>query len=369
MVSFEPSEEQAMVKETIAGFANDEMEPLMRECDESGEVSADLVKTGWELEIISSSVPEKYGGFGEVPSALTGVVAYEEFAYGDLSTAMHIVSPTVMAYTVLLGGTDEQKENLLPAFCGEEFKAAGAALVEPRYSFCASQLFATAKRDGEEFVLKGEKCLVPLAADSENLLVFAATEPGAGFAGVEAFVVPRESENLTVSEREMNMGLKALATYEVTLNNVRVPVANKIGGDSGIDYLNLLSRSRLALAALAVGVMRRAAEHSRDYAKERVAFGEPIGSRQAIAFMVAEMFLEVDATRMLVWEAAWKCDRGEEFANEAAMAKNYAAEKAMKVCDGAVQVMGGHGYVRENPPELWFRNARAFSALEGIAMV
>jgi len=362
MVSFEPSEEQAMVKETIAGFANDEMEPVMRDCDEAGKVSDDLVKTGWELEIISSSVPEKYGGFGEGPSALTGVIAYEELAYGDLSTAMHILSPTMMAYAVLLEGTDEQKENLLPGFCGEEFKAAGAALVEPRYSFCASQLFATAKRDGDDFVIKGEKCLVPLAADSENLLVFAATEPGAGFAGVEAFVVPKDTENVVISEREKNMGLKALATYEVGLNNARVPVANKIGADRGIDYLKLISRSRLALAAMAIGMMKRAAEHSRDYARDRVAFGEPIGSRQTIAFMVAEMFLEVDATRMLVWEAAWKCDRGEEFANEAAIAKNYAAQKAMQVCDGAVQVMGGHGYVRDNPPELWFRNARAFSA-------
>jgi alkylation response protein AidB-like acyl-CoA dehydrogenase len=120
---------------------------------------------------------------------------------------------------------------------------------------------------------------------------------------------------------------------------------------------------------MAVGLMRKAAEHSRDYAKERVAFGEPIGSRQAIAFMIAEMFMEADATRLLLWEAAWKCDRGEDFAKDAALAKNYAAEKCMKVCDGAIQVMGGHGYVRDNMPELWFRNARAFSTLEGMVMV
>jgi alkylation response protein AidB-like acyl-CoA dehydrogenase len=224
-------------------------------------------------------------------------------------------------------------------------------------------------RDGEEYVLKGRKCIVPLAADSDNLLVFATTNQGAGFAGVDAFIVPRTAENLVISEREKNMGLKALATYEVTLNDVRVPLASKVGGDGGIDYLNLLSRSRLALAAMAVGVMRRAAEHSRDYAKDRIAFGEPIGSRQTIAFMVGEMFMETDSTRMLVWEAAWKCDRGEEFAKDAALAKNYAADKCMKVCDGAIQVMGGHGYVRDNMPELWFRNARAFSTLDGIAMV
>ncbi len=369
MLSFELSDEQSMVKETIAGFATDQIDPVARETDEAGVVPEELIKTGWELEIIPSSVPEEYGGFGESPSALTGVIAYEELAHGDLSTAMYILSPTVTAYSVLLDGTEEQKKMVLEAACGEEFKAASAAIVEPRYSFCPSQLFTRAVRDGDEYVLTGKKCLVPLAAESDTLLVFASTDPGAGFAGVDAFLVARNTKDMVISEREKNMGLKALPTYEVTFNGARVPLEAKVGGNEGIDYLNLLSRSRLALAAMAVGMMRRAAEHSRDYAKDRVAFGEPIGSRQAIAFMIAEMFMETDATRMLVWEAAWKCDRGEEFAKDAALAKNYAADKCMKVCDGAVQVMGGHGYVRDNPPEMWFRNARAFSTLEGMAMV
>jgi acyl-CoA dehydrogenase len=369
MLSFELSEEQAMVKETIAGFATDQIEPLMREMDESGDMSPDLVKTGWELEIIASCVPEEYGGFGESPPALTGVIAYEELAHGDLATALHICAPTALAYTVLLEGTGEQKTALLPPACGEEYKAAATALIEPRYSFCPSMMATKAVRDGDEYLLTGQKCMVPLAAECENMLVFAATDPGAGFAGVDAFIVPRTAKDVVIGEREKYMGLKSLATYEVAFNGVQVPLASKVGGNEGIDFLNLLSRSRLALAAMAVGMMRRAAEHSRDYAKERVAFGEPIGSRQAIAFMIADMFMETDATRMLVWEAAWKCDRGEEFAKEAALAKNYAAEKCMTVCDGAVQVMGGHGYVRDNMPELWFRNARAFSTLEGMVMV
>jgi alkylation response protein AidB-like acyl-CoA dehydrogenase len=369
MLSFELSEEQAMVKETIAGFATDQIEPVMREMDESGEMSPDLVKTGWELEIIASCVPEEYGGFGEGPSALTGVIAYEELARGDLATALHICAPTALAYTVLLEGTDEQKTALLPAACGEEFKAAATALIEPRYSFCPSMIATKAVRDSDDYLLTGQKCMVPLAAESDNMLVFATTDPGAGFAGVDAFVVPKATKEMVISEREKNMGLKGLATYEVTFNGTKVPLASKVGGNQGVDFLNLLSRSRLALAAMAVGVMRRAAEHSRDYAKERVAFGEPIGSRQAIAFMIADMFMETDAARMLVWEAAWKCDRGEEFAKDAALAKNYAAEKCMKVCDGSVQVMGGHGYVRDNMPELWFRNSRAFSTLEGMVMV
>lgn len=369
MLSFEPSEEQAMVKETIAGFATDQIEPLMREMDESCEISPDLVKTGWELEIIASSVPEEYGGFGEGPSALTGAMAYEEMAHGDLSTALHICSPTAMAYSVLIEGTDEQKQQFLPPFVGDQFKAGSAAVVEPRFGFDASKLMTTATRDGEEYVIKGRKCLVPLAEDSDNLLVFATADPGAGFSGVQAFVVPKGADNVVITGPEKNMGLKALKTYEIAFNDVRVPLGAKIGGREGIDYLNLLSRSRLALAAMAIGMMKRASEHSRDYARDRVAFGEPIGSRQAIAFMVGEMFMETDASRMLLWDAAWKADRGEEFAKDASLAKNYAAQKCMQVCDGALQVMGGHGYVRDNLPELWFRNARAFSTLEGMVMV
>jgi alkylation response protein AidB-like acyl-CoA dehydrogenase len=296
------------------------------------------------------------------------VIAYEELAHGDLATALNICAPTALAYSVLLEGTDEQKTALLPPACGEEFKPAATAILEPRYSFCPSMMATRAVRDGEDYLITGQKCMVPLAAESDNMLVFATTDPGAGFAGVDAFVVPK-SRDVVVGEREKNMGLKALPTYGVTFKDAKVPLAAKIGGNKSIDFLNLLSRSRLALAAMAVGMMRRAAEHSRDYAKERVAFGEPIGSRQAIAFMIADMFMETDASRMLVWEAAWRCDRGEEFAKDASLAKNYVAEKCMQVCDQSVQVMGGHGYVRDNMPELWFRNARAFSTLEGMAMV
>lgn len=369
MFSFELSEEQVMVRDTIADFAREIMEPQMRECDEQGAVSPEIIKQGWGLEIIPSMLPEEYGGFGEEPSAMTGAIAAEELAYGDLSTAMHLLSPTTFAYSMLLEGTEEQKKEHLPRLCGEDFPAASAALVEPHYNFCPSTLRTTAVPDGDEYVIEGKKCFVPLAREASLFLVFAATTPGSGFAGVDTFLVPAGTEGLTVSDREKNMGLKALETFELEFKNVRVPRANKLGGERGIDFQKLLGRSRLALAALAIGMAKRATEHSRDYATQRVAFGEPIGSRQAIAFMIAEMAIEVDAARMLVWDAACKCDKGREFAKEAALAKTYADKMVMRVCDNSVQVMGGHGYVRENPPELWFRNARGFCALEGLVML
>jgi alkylation response protein AidB-like acyl-CoA dehydrogenase len=369
MVSFELNDEQKMVQETVASFAADQIEPVMRESDEGNTVPEEVIAKGWELGLLGGCIPEKYEGFGEELSALTGVIAMEELGWGDLSIAMHLMAPSVLALSVLDQGTDEQKKQFLPVFCEEEYKAASCALVEPYFNFCPSALKVTAGRDGEEYVLNGKKCLVTLAQESENMLLFAATSPGMGFSGVDAFIIPSGAKGVTVGEREKNMGIKALATYPVILKDCRVPAASRVGGDEGCDFMRLLSRSRMALASLAVGVSRRALEHSRDYAVERVAFGEPIASRQAIAFMIAEMAIEVDATRLLAWEAAWRCDKNMNFEKEAALAKNYAADMAMMVCDRGVQIMGGHGYVRDNPVELWFRNARGFATFEGMVMV
>ena len=183
--------------------------------------------------------------------------------------------------------------------------------------------------------------------------------------GLSAFIVPRGTPGLTVAEREKNMGLKAVATYELALDNCRVPAAARLTGNLTL----LLNRSRVALAALAVGVARAAFEYARDYAKERRVFGTAIAQKQAIAFMLAEMAIEIDATRLLTWEAAWKIDTGAEATREACLAKNYAATMVLKVTDNAVQILGGHGYIRDHPVELWLRNGRGFATFEGLAMV
>jgi acyl-CoA dehydrogenase len=369
MVSFEMNDEQKMVQETVASFAADQIEPIMRESDEQNAIPEEVIAKGWELGLLGGCIPEEYEGFGEELSSLTGQIAMEELAWGDLSIALHLMSPSMMAIAVLDQGTEEQKKQLLPAFCEEEFKAASSALVEPYYNFCASAMRTSAVREGEEYILDGSKCLVPLAAESDTILVFAATSPGMGFSGVDAFIVPAGTKGMTIGEREKNMGIKALATYPVIFKDCKIPAAARLGGDAGSDFMRLISRSRLALSALAVGISRRALEHSCEYATQRIAFGEPIASRQAIAFMMAEMAIEVDATRLLAWEAAWRCDKNMDFEKEASLAKNYAADMAMMVCDRGVQIMGGHGYVRDNPVELWFRNSRGFSAFEGFVMV
>lgn len=369
MISFDLSEEQKMIVEAVSKFAAEEAREAARECDEAGHIPKELIDTAWEFELIASHVPEKYDGFGE-HSALTGALTAEALAYGDLSIAMHAMAPGLIAFPILEAGTDEQKAEYLPLFCDLEFKPATAALIEPRYDFDPNELATTATplpappASGGEYVLNGQKCYVPLAAESDLLLIWAA-EDGA----TQGFIVPQGTPGLEIGEREKNMGLKALATYELVLNDCRVPQANKLGGQAGCDFGRILNYSRVALAAMAVGVANAAYEYALEYAKERHAFGEPIASRQAIAFMLAEMAMEVDAARLMAWEAAWKLDRGDEATKECCLAKTYADDMALTVTDRAVQVLGGHGYIRDHPVEMWLRNGRGFATFDGMAMV
>jgi alkylation response protein AidB-like acyl-CoA dehydrogenase len=358
------TEEQKMIVDAVSRFAVREMREAARECDETGEIPQKLIDTAWELGIVASHIPEKYEGFGEEHSALTGVLVAETLAYGDLSIAMHAMTPGLLAFPILEGGTEEQKTKYLPLFCDEAFEPTTAALIEPRFDFDPNELTTTATLDGDEYVLNGQKCYVPLAAYASRLLVWAA-ENGA----TQGFIISRDTPGLEIGEREKNMGVKGLATYELALNNCRVPKASKLGGEAGCDFNCILDYSRVALAAMAVGMAKAAYEYAREYAKEREAFGEPIASRQAIAFMLAEMAIEVDATRLMTWEAAWKLDRGKDATKECYLAKTYADDMVLTVTDGAVQVLGGHGYIREHPVEMWLRNGRGFATFDGMATV
>jgi acyl-CoA dehydrogenase len=375
MVSFELSPEQSLLRETVAAFATEQMRPAARDADERGEMPQGVVDKAWELGLVASEIPESYGGFGDARSALTGAIVLEELGYGDLSIAMHILTPRLLLYPLIDHGTEDQKKRLLPTFTAGAFRAATAAVVEPSMTFDLSALATTASPEDAGWVLRGRKVFVPLAEASETLLLYArrtdrpmATSPLEGYRSVEAFLVERGAAGLEIGPAEKNMGLKALRTHELTLDDLRVDRSARLGAEAGIDFARLMNRSRVALAALAVGVARAAYDHAREYAKERKAFGVAIAQKQAIAFMLAEMAIEIDATRLLVWEAAWKLDRGEDALREAYLAKHYAASMALKVCDNAVQVLGGHGYIRDHPVELWLRNARGFAAFEGMAI-
>ena len=223
-----------------------------------------------------------------------------------------------------------------------------------------------ARRDGNSFTLDGAKCMVALAAASDTLLVWAAS---ANYDRVDGFLIGRDASGLSVGEREKNMGLKALETFAVELRGCRVGAEARLGGENGADFTRTMSQSRVAMAAMGVGVAHAAFDYARDYAKERNAFGVPIATKQAIAFILADMAIEIDAARLLVWEAAFKLDKGGDALKESYLAKNYVAQSSLKVTDNGVQVLGGHGYIREHPVEMWLRNARGLAAIEGIATV
>ncbi|HLW70352.1 MAG TPA: acyl-CoA dehydrogenase family protein [Candidatus Binataceae bacterium] len=367
MIGFDLSDEQKMIRETVAAFAIEEIRPAARPADESGTIPLALIAKGWELGLVRGAIPEEFGGYGDARSAVTGAITVEELAYGDLAIAMHMLAPQLLAYPLIEAGSPSQRAQFLPQFAVDAFVPASAALMEPRFDFEPSLMETTARRDGGGFILNGDKCYVPLAAQSASMLIYAATDREKGYAGVDAFIVPRNTAGLAVSAREKNMGLKALETFEMKLTDCRVGSEARLGGESGINFTRQLSQSRVAMAAMAVGVARAAYDYARAYAKERKAFGVPIATKQAIAFMLAEMAIELDATRLLVWDAASRLDKGDNALKESSQARNYAAQSCLAIADNALQVLGGHGYIREHPVELWLRNARCFGVLEGLA--
>jgi acyl-CoA dehydrogenase len=365
MYSFEPTEEQQMLIETVGKYAINHLRPAARDAEEIGQLPKGLVNKGWELGLLQASVPESYGGFGE-RSAVTSVLAIEEMAFGDLAGALAVMTPSLFATPILLVGSEEQKQTYIPKIVEGEWRPYTAALIEYAFDFDPNDLKTIATLQGEEYILRGEKAFVPFARDAEAILVYANLD-----GQTQGFIVPKDGVGLSISdEREKLMSLNALPLYRVHLDNVEVPRSSRLGGSSGPDFEPILASMRVAAAAAAIGVANAAFEYSKNYAKEREAFGVKIAQKQAIAFMLAEMRTEIEASRLLTWQAAWKLDQGKEDAFiEAYLAATGAADMAMMVTDRAVQILGGHGYIREHPVEMWMRTGRGFAMFTGMGIV
>ncbi len=362
MIDFEPTEEQQLIVDTVRQFAHNEIRPHARDANEAGKLPDSVLAHAHELGLVANAIDDAFGGGGE-RNAVTGALVAEELAWGDLAIGVAILSPALLAFPVQDHGSAEQKAELLPRFTGEGFAPGALALVEPRFDADPLRPATRARRDGTDYVLAGSKCFVPWIDGADPVLVIA--DDGGRPQG---FLVPRDAAGLTAAP-ERNMGVEALPTAELSLDDVRVPASARLGGEAGADLSVLLQRGRVALGAMAVGVARAAFEVARDYAKQREAFGAPIATKQAIAFKLADMAIEIDGARLLVWEAAWMLDRGVDAARAAALAAQQAAKVALDVSDGAVQVLGGHGYTREYLPEMHLRNARGFAAFEALALV
>jgi alkylation response protein AidB-like acyl-CoA dehydrogenase len=365
MYSFEPTEEQQMLIEAVGKYASNDLRSAAHEAEEGRELPKKLVSKGWELGLLQASIPEAYGGFGE-RSAVTSTLALEEMAFGDLAGTLAVMTPSLFATPILLVGSEEQKQTYLPKIVEGSWSPYTAALIEYNFDFDPNSLKTMASVIGDHFILNGEKAFVPFAKDAEAILVYADLN-----GQTQGFIIPKDAEGLTISaEREKLMSLNALPLYRVKLDSVKVPAENRLGGASGHDFEPVLAAMRVATAATAVGVANAAFEYSKNYAKEREAFGVKIAQKQAIAFMLAEMRTEIEASRLLTWDAAWKLDAHKEDACiEAYLAATGAADMAMMVTDRAVQILGGHGYIREHPVEMWMRNGRGFAMFTGLAIV
>lgn len=361
MYSFEPSEEQKMLIDAVNRFATNDMRPAAHEAEETGSFQPKLIDKGWEMGVLQASIPEAYGGFGD-RSVVTGVLAAESMAWGDLAGSMAVMTPGLFTLPILLSGTEEQKEKFLPAVIEGAWQPYSAALLEKKFDFDANDLATTAVLEGDEYVLKGEKTYVPFAADAKAMIVYANLD-----GKTTGFILPAGTTGVTIpTERQKLMGLNALPFYSVKLDGVRLPKSHMLPGEFG----PVLDASRVASASMAVGVAKAAFEYSRDYAKDRDVFGMKVAQKQSIAFMLAEMAIEIDAMRAITWEAAWMLDSGKpEASKRAYLAQTGSADMVMMVTDRAVQILGGHGYIREHPVELFMRNGRGFAAFTGLAMV
>jgi alkylation response protein AidB-like acyl-CoA dehydrogenase len=362
LIDFEPTEEQRLIVDTVRQFAANEIRPAARDACESRTPPKDALAQAHELGLVAHGLEEAYGGGGE-RNAVTGALIAEELAFGDLAIALAILSPGLLGLPVNDFGTEVQKREILPTLLADHFVPGSLALSEPSFQFDPFRPATRARRDGDEYVLTGEKCFVPWLDGGDSVLVVASEGESC-----QAFLVPRSAARLTVTP-ERNMGIDALPTVELALDDVRVPAAARLGGEAGIDHRELINRGRVGLAAAAVGVARSSFEIARDYAKERETFGAPIATRQSIAFMLADMAIEIDASRLLVWEAAWCLDQGGDATRETTLASQQAARVARVVTDGAVQVLGGHGYIRDYLPEMHLRNASGFANFESLLLV
>ncbi len=358
------SKEQKMIKNEVAKLVKDVVTENAGEMEDKGQIPQDSLQKAWELGASVSMVAEDLGGFGLDDSPITTAIVLEELAYGDMAFAISTTLPSLLISPLASMGTEEQKKKYLPLFCEEAYRPCTLAINEPQFDFDVKALKSIAEKKNGAYVLSGTKCFVPQAKEATHILV-AASLDGVG----NLFIVDRDTPGLTVGEREQNLGLYSLDTYEVTLENCEVPAESRLGGENGCDFDAFITKTRIGMSAIGTGVSRASFEFAMNYAKDRVQFGEPIVHKQSVAFMIAEMAYEVEAMRLMTWKAASRLEAGKDAKKEAFLAKLYVGEQTMRVADFGVQLLGGHGYIREYPVERYYRNGRGISIIEGMATV
>ena len=368
MVDFALTDEQQQLRALAREFAEKEIAPKAAHHDQTGEFPREICRKAWELGLMNTHVPEAYGGPGL--GVLDGCMIAEEIAWGCTGIGTAMEANTLAEAPVIVGGSDEQKRRFLAPMT-KEFRLAAYCVTEPQAGSDVQGIKTVARKAGDDYVLKGSKMWITNGSVADWYFVVAYTDPVQRYKGMSAFVVPRDSSGIEVGKKEQNLGQRASDTRAVTFNDVKVPKANLLGKEGQGWFLAMAAfdHSRPVVSAAAVGLARSAMEHAIRYAKERTTFGVPIHKHQSIAFTIAEMAMKIEAARLLVWQSAWKIDRGERNTREAAFAKAFAADSAMEVALNAVQVFGGYGYSREYPVEKLMRDAKIFQIYEGTSQI
>ncbi len=359
-----PSDEQQMLRDAALSFAMEQLRPAALAADTGAAAPAALLQGASDLGIGLLGIPESLGGAGSERSAMTGVLVAEALAQGDMGLALATLAPVAVSNALVQWGDAQQQAQYLPAFVGDNAPPAALAVLEPQPLFDPLQLQSRARRIDGGFVLDGVKALVPGAARAE-LFIIAAELEGSGPA---LFLVESSSAGLTV-QAEPAMGLRAAATGRVLLEQVQLPASALLGGGAAAVYRECLARSRLGWCALAVGTAQAALDYLVPYVNERVAFGEPISHRQSVAFAIANIGIELEGMRLTTYRAASRADQDLDFVQQVAIARRLCADKGALIGSDAVQLLGGHGFVKEHPVERWYRDLRAAALMEGAVLL
>ena len=367
-VSFALTDEQKALRGLAREFAANEIRPRAAEYDERSQHPADVIEKGHALGLMNLHVPEEYGGLGL--SIFDGMLVGEELSWGCSGMGTSLCANALGAGPVILAGSDAQKATWLPPLV-EEPILCSFGLSEPGAGSDVARMKTTAVRRGDEYVLNGSKTFITNAGHASWTVVFAKTDASKGHRGISAFVVPMDTPGVTVEKHLDKMGQRSTDTSAFALQDAVVPAENRLGeeGDGFKIAMQTLDFTRPGTAAGAVGVAQAAYELAVEYAKERVTFDVPIAMHQGINFLIADMATEIEASRLLTWQAAWMLDRGDRATLYSSFAKRFAADTAMKVTTDAVQVFGGYGYIKEYPVEKLMRDAKLFQIYEGTSQI
>ena len=368
MIDFSLTEEQVQIQELARKFAKEEIIPKAAHHDQTGEFPREIVKKAWDIGLMNTHVPEEYGGAGL--GVLDGCIITEEFAYGCTGIATAMEANGLAAAPVIVAGNEEQKKEFLGRLTKEPLFAA-YCVTEPGAGSDVVGIRTSAKRVGGDYVINGEKMWITNASVANWYFLLAYTDPSAKHRGMSGFIVPRETPGVTVGKKEKNLGQRASDTRGITFEDVKIPAKYLLGkeGDGFKIAMSAFDHTRPTVSSGAVGLARRAMDEAVKYATERSTFGQPIARYQAVSFMIADMAKDVEAARLLVWQAAWAIDNGRRNTKLASFAKAFAADVAMRVTTDAVQVFGGYGYSQEYPVEKLMRDAKIYQIYEGTSQI